>query len=74
MKRPGVRVQLARFAPAKSVSRSRAVLDKPALVHADTELLARTRGSGFTRLYSESFIADFEALELRAMAWLEDNT
>jgi len=56
------------------VSRSRTVLDKPAIVRADTDLLARTGASaeGFVRLYSDSFIADFEALEMRALAWLEE--
>jgi len=90
VKRPKVEVRIAKFRPdpkkslanfidfwggnVESASRSRAALDKPAIVRADTDLLARTGASadGFVRLYSDSFIADFEALEMRALAWLEE--
>jgi len=91
VKRPKVEIRIAKFRPdpkkslanfidfwggtIEAASRSRAALDRPAVLSAEADLLARTGGSaddGFIRLYSDSFIADFEALEMRAMAWLEE--
>lgn len=69
MKRPNVEVRIAKFEPASCMA-----LDKPAILRVETDTLARTGGgaNGFVRLYSDAFIADFEALEMRAMAWLEE--
>lgn len=61
------RVRLARFAPA---SRARAP-SQPALIHTDTDLLARARGSaqGFVTVLE----TDFEHIEARLHAYLEAN-
>jgi len=76
MKRSNVEIRIAKFSPTGRdlTSRSRTALDRPAVLSAEADLLARTCGSaeGFVRLYSDSFITDFEALEARALAWLEE--
>lgn len=63
------RVQLARFTPEEPGSRSRAP-SRPAILHRDTDLLARSCTS------SEEFITlhNFEELEMRLLAYLEANT
>lgn len=72
-----VRIRLARFTPSESVSHSRAPA-RSAILHTETDLLARIRGStqGFVAVpsYGELIAKDYVELEARYLAYLEANT